>query len=117
MERIIDLKDQNLGRAASKIAHMLQGKDDPSYQKNKVIDGEVIIKNAHLIKVSGRKEEQKKYYRHSGRPGHLKTITYKAAFARSPEWVVRNAVKGMLPKNRLQSERMKLLKFEVATEK
>lgn len=113
--RIFDLKGKNLGRAASEIAHALQGKDDPAYQRNKLIEGDVIIKNAHLIKVSGRKEDSKKYYRHSGRPGHLKTVAYKAAFSKSPEWVVRNAVRGMLPKNRLQSQRLKLLKFDSST--
>ena len=114
-ERVVDVKDRNLGRVASEIAHLLQGKDSPSFEQNKVIADKVIVKNPHLIKVSGDKFEGKLYYRHSGRPGHLKTTTYKAAFAKSPEWVIRNAVKGMLPKNRLQSKRMNMLEFESET--
>jgi len=111
-KQVIDVENESLGRVASKIAHLLQGKDKPSFERNRVIDGKVVVKNAHLVNVSGRKAEQKIYYRHSGRPGHLKKTTYKAAFAKNPEWVIRYAVNGMLPKNRLQSERIKKLEFE-----
>ena len=110
--KVVDAKNENIGRVATKIAHLLQGKDDPSFERNKVIEDKVLVKNAHLITISGRKAEQKIYYRHSGRPGHLKKTTYKAAFAKDPEVVIRHAVKGMLPKNRLQSKRMNMLEFE-----
>jgi large subunit ribosomal protein L13 len=112
----IDLKGEYLGRAASKIAYLLQGKDSSSYEHRKVGDNTVVIKNAHLVKISGRKAKQKMYYRHSGKLGNLKKIKYGDAFRKNPEWVVRHAVNGMLPKNRLQAKRMRLLIFEKKNE-
>ena len=109
---IIDAKGETLGRVATKVAHILQSKDSTSYAPHKLGDRKVVIKNADLLKVSGKKAEQKIYYRHSGMPGHLKKTTYKAAFARSPEWVLRHAVSGMLPKNKLRSRRLAQLIFE-----
>jgi len=111
-EHIIDAKGKTLGRIATVAAHVLQDKDSPSYAPHRLGDVKVIIKNADLVKVSGKKAEQKIYYRHSGRPGHLKKTKYSAAFSRSPEWVIRHAVHGMLPKNRLRSKRLKQLTFE-----
>ena len=107
-----DAKDKPLGRLSSEIARALQGKDKPSFAPHKLGDTKVTVKNAHLVKLSGAKAEQKVYYRHSGRPGHLKVTKYKDISAKNPEWVVRHAVLGMLPKNRLRAERIKLLFFE-----
>lgn len=107
----IDAKNKPLGRLSSEIALVLQGKDRASFAPNKLTDVKVEVKNAHLIKLSGAKTEQKVYYRHSGRPGHLKISRYKDVLAKNPEWVIRHAVLGMLPKNRLQAKRIKLLSF------
>lgn len=113
MEEItVDAKDKPLGRVASKIAELLQGKRSAHYAPHKLGGVRVVVKNAHLVRVSGEKAKQKVYYRHSGKPGNLKKVTYQDAFARSPEWVIRHAVSGMLPKNRLRARRMKMLRFE-----
>ena len=109
---VIDAKGETLGRIATRAAHVLQSKDLPSYAPHKLSERKVIIKNADQVKVTGKKAEQKIYYRHSGRPGHLKKTVYKAAFSRSPEWVVRHAISGMLPKNRLRSKRLAQVTFE-----
>ena len=111
-EMSIDAKDRTLGRLSSEIARILQGKDSPEFVPYKLVDVKVTVKNARLIKLTGAKSEKKVYYRHSGRPGHLKTTKYRDVFAKNPEWVVRHAVLGMLPKNRLRAERIKLLVFE-----
>lgn len=115
MKHIIDAKNESLGRVASEIAFLLQGKNTPQYEPHKRGNNVVLVKNVNLVKVTGRKAEQKIYYRHSGMPGHLKKTTYKVAFERNPEWVIRHAVKGMLPKNKLQKERLKMLKFDDST--
>ncbi len=108
----LDAKDRTLGRLSSEIARLLQGKDSPGFAPNKLTDVKVAVKNAHLIKLTGAKPSQKVYYRHTGRPGHLKTIKHRDIFAKNPEWVVRHAVLGMLPKNRLRAKRIKNLVFE-----
>ena len=110
-EHVIDAKGETLGRVATKAASLLQAKDSPSYAPNKV-GNKVVIQNASLVKVTGKKAEQKIYYRHMGRPGHLKKTKYKDAFAKNPEWVVRHAISGMLPKNRLRAQRLKMLTFK-----
>ncbi|HEY4498147.1 MAG TPA: 50S ribosomal protein L13 [Candidatus Paceibacterota bacterium] len=111
-QHTIDAQNQTLGRLASQIASLLQGKDDPKYNPRLRGDTRVVVKNVASIKLTGRKMEEKVYYRHSGRPGHLKKIKYKDIFSKRPEWVLRNAVSHMLPKNRLQKERLKMLKIE-----
>lgn len=108
----IDAKDRTLGRLSTEIARVLQGKDSPSFVPYKLADVKVTVKNSHLIKLTGAKAAKKVYYHHSGRPGHLKVAKYRDIFAKNPEWVVRHAVLGMLPKNRLRAERIKLLVFE-----
>jgi len=110
-EYVIDAKGETLGRLSSKVAGLLQAKDSPSYAPNKV-GHKVVIQNAKLVKVTGKKAEQKIYYRHMGRPGNLRKTTYADAFAKNPEWVLRHAISGMLPKNRLRAQRMKLLTFK-----
>jgi len=112
MKYEVDAKNKTLGRLSSEIARLLQGKDSPSFAPHKLVDVKVSLKNAHLIKLTGAKAEKKVYYHHTGRPGHLKTTKYRDIFAKNPEWVVRHAVLGMLPKNRLRAKRIKLLIFE-----
>lgn len=108
----IDAKNQKLGRLASKIALILQDKDRPVYDPRLEGENRVIVKNVHLIKVTGRKEDQKIYYRHTGYVGHLKAIKFKEMFVKDPARVLRLAVKGMLPKNKLLNRRLKRLIIE-----
>jgi len=112
MDYVIDVKNRKLGRVATEIATILQGKNKPDYQPNQDSKDKVIIKNAKLIEVSGRKKDQKKYYRYSGYPGGLKERSYQEQFEKDPTEIIRHAVKGMLPKNRLQSSRLKRLIIE-----
>jgi large subunit ribosomal protein L13 len=112
MKHVIDAKGQILGRLASQVASILQGKTHPSYEPNKSGQTAVIIKNASKIKVSGRKYNNKIYYNHTGYMGHLKTKTYSQIFEKSPERIIEMAIRNMLPKNRLQKDRMKRLIIE-----
>ncbi|HMB17449.1 MAG TPA: 50S ribosomal protein L13 [Candidatus Paceibacterota bacterium] len=105
-EYTFNAKGKKLGRLASKIAHVLQGKDDPSYDPSKVADRKVIVKNIDELEISGKKFDQKIYYKHSGRPGHLSEKKYGEVFEKDPEWIIRHAVRLMLPKNRLTKKRL-----------
>ncbi len=102
----IDAAGRKLGRLATEITNILQGKDDPSYDPSRLADVRVKIKNIRDVEVSGRKAEEKIYYRHSGRLGHLKETTYSQIFEKDPEWVLKHAVRLMLPKNRLAKKRL-----------
>ncbi len=99
---VIDAKDKILGRTASKIACMLTGKTNINYKYNSISGDQVIVINAKYIKVTGNKINNKFYYRHSGYPGGLKILRYKEVFSSNPSFVLRNAIKGMLPKNKLR---------------
>lgn len=112
MEHIIDASHEPLGRIASRIASILQGKHGADYNPRLPGRDRVIVKNAAKTAISGRKEEKKKYYRHTGYMGHLRVRTFRDAFARAPEEVIRQAVAHMLPKNRLRTNRLKRLIFE-----
>lgn len=105
----IDLKNKVLGRVATDVANLLRGKNKPNFDYNKLMGDKVIVFNAKSIYLSGQKMEQKKYYRHSGYLGNLKTINVKDQLANKPELVFTHAVKGMLPKNRLRKEWLKNL--------
>ncbi|MFH1188483.1 MAG: 50S ribosomal protein L13 [bacterium] len=107
----VDAKNRPVGRIASEIAILLQGKATPLYNPKDSGDVRVFVSNIENIKVTGKKAKQKVYYHHTGYIGHLKEKTYQEAFDKNPEWVLRNAVKGMLPKNKLLSVRMKQLVF------
>lgn len=112
----IDAKNKKLGRLASEVAIILQGKNEPSYDPRLAGDNIVIIENIEKIRATGKKMEQKKYYRHSGYVGNLKEEVLKKAFEKSPEWVLRHAVYLMLPKNKLRKVRIKRLKFAPSVE-
>lgn len=99
---IIDVKDKILGRIASKIVCILIGKNNINYNYNSICGSQVVIINAKHIKVSGNKFNDKFYYRHSGYPGGLKTFSFKEVFSSNPAFVLKNAIKGMLPKNKLR---------------
>ena len=112
MEYKIDAKGKKLGRLASQISFILQGKKHPDYDPRKLGEDTVLVKNvAHLV-LTGCKPTQKVYYRHAGKLGHLKERKFADVFAKKPEWVLQNAVRTMLPKNRLRAKRLTNLKFE-----
>ncbi len=111
-EYTIDAKGKKLGRLASEIAVILQGKKNPAYEPRLEGNDTVIVKNMKNVAISGRKATEKVYYRHSGPLGHLKKRTYAEIFEKDPSWVLKNAVRLMLPKNRLLKKRMKRLIIE-----
>lgn len=107
---VVDAADQTLGRLATRIATLLEGKHKPAYSPNLDTGDHVVVINAARIKVTGNKLVQKKYYRHSGYPGGLREESLQALLARKPELVIERAVKGMLPQNRLGRAMIKKLK-------
>lgn len=108
----INAKGKVLGRLASEIALKLQGKDLPSYRPNQVPEREVLVENASQIRLTGKKARDKIYYRHSGYPGGLKSISFQRLFKQSPEKVLKLAVKRMLPDNKLRKQMLKQLKVK-----
>lgn len=107
---LIDAKGKILGRLATQVAQLLMGKNKPYFVKNLDCGDFVVVINAQEVKVTGRKEKQKIYYRHSGYPGGLKEIPLGRMRKEHPERIIEHAVKGMLPKNKLQDPRMVRLK-------
>ena len=107
---LIDANDQNLGRLATRIAAILLGKHKPNYTPGVDNGDYVVVVNAERIRVTGKKLDQKFYYRHSGYPGGLKEIPLREQLKRHPERVIRAAVWGMLPKNRYGRKLIKKLK-------
>lgn len=108
---VVDATDQTLGRLATQIATLLRGKHKPTFSPN--IDGGdfVVVINAEKVRVTGRKETQKMYYRHSGYPGGFKAVPYRRMMATHPDRILRFAVKGMLPKTRLGRQQIVKLKI------
>ena len=114
MERswfLVDAKNKILGRMAVKIATVLIGKNKPTYAPEADRGDFVVVINAEKIKVTGNKKENKVYYKHSGYAGGLKSITLKRLQEKNPTTIIKMAVKGMLPKNKLQAKRTKRLKI------
>lgn len=111
MDYHIDAKDKVLGRVASDIALMLQGKKHASYARNRVSGDKVYVKNYKAIVVTGEKRTQKIYRHHTGYVGHLKELTYEQKFAKDPRTVLRHAVRKMLPRNFLNQKRLNNLIF------
>ncbi len=107
---IVDANGQTLGRLATQLADALRGKRKPTYTPHCDTGDFVIVINAEKISVTGNKRADKKYYRHSGYPGGLKVRTLEEQLARRPEEVIRHAVKGMLPRNRLARRQITKLK-------
>jgi len=108
----IDATNKVLGRLSAQIAILLQGKHKPNFLPYKDMGDFVIVKNIEKLKITGKKMEQKKYYRHSGYPGGLKEIPLKKLFREKPSKVLIRAIWGMLPKNRLRAKMIKRLKIE-----
>ena len=107
---VVDAESKTLGRLATQIADVLRGKGKPAYTAHVDSGDFVIVVNAEKIHVTGQKLDQKMYYRHSGYPGGLRTRTLREQLERRPEEVIRKAVRGMLPKNRLAAAQLKKLK-------
>ena len=107
---VIDAKDQTLGRLATQVAVLLRGKHKPIFAPHMDVGDYVIVINADKIRVTGRKLDQKIYYRHSGYPGGLRQRTLREQLQRFPERVIEAAVRGMLPKNKLGRKMFKKLK-------
>lgn len=105
----IDLNGKILGRIASDIALLLMGKGKPYFVRNMDCGDFVVVTNAKSVKTTGKKEEQKKYSRHSGYPGGFKSETLRELRERRPEMIITRAVKGMLPDNKLKDRFMKRL--------
>lgn len=107
---LVDAKDQTLGRLSTRVATLLRGKHKPDWTPH-VDNGEyVVIINAERIVLTGRKLSDKKYYRHSGYPGHLKEVSAGRMLETHPERVIEHAVRGMLPKNKLGRSLLQKLK-------
>lgn len=113
---IVDASDQVLGRLASMIAGRLRGKHKPEFAPHLDAGDFVVVVNAEKVKVTGRKLDQKMYYRHSGYIGGLKETVLKDLMAAKPGDALIKAVKGMLPKNRLGRQLLKKLKVYPGTE-
>ena len=107
---VIDAADRTLGKVATEAASLLMGKHKPIYAPYIDTGDYVVVTNAAKVKVTGKKPEQKIYYRYSGYPGGLKSATFKEVFDKDPRRVIELAVKGMLPHNRLGRAMFKKLK-------
>ena len=108
---VVDAEGQTLGRLATRIADTLRGKGKPEYTPHVDTGDFVVVVNAEKIQVTGNKLDQKMYHRHSGYPGGLKTRTLREQLERRPTEVLRKAVKGMLPRNRLARQQINKLKI------
>ena len=108
---IVDAGGQTLGRLASKIVKILIGKDTPNFDPSVINKAKVIVINAAQIRVTGNKFDQKRYYRHSGYPGGLKVTPFSELMKKKPTEVIKKAVSGMLPKNKLRRGRLNNLKI------
>jgi len=110
MKHTLDASNQSLGRFASQIASILNGKTGVDFAKNKIANVTVEVTNASKIKLTGSKMKESTHKRYSGKPGGLTIETYQTVVAKKGYTeLLRHAVEGMLPKNKLQNERMKLL--------
>ncbi|HOA40517.1 MAG TPA: 50S ribosomal protein L13 [Halanaerobiales bacterium] len=113
---VVDATGQTLGRLATRIAEILRGKHKAIYTPHVDTGDYVIVINAEKIHLTGKKWEQKKYYRHSGYPGGLKETTYDKLLQKKPEFIIEKAVKGMIPHNKLGRQMIKKLKVYAGPE-
>lgn len=113
---VVDASDQVLGRLATQIAMRLRGKHKPIFTPHVDTGDFVIVINADKVKLTGRKTDQKMYWRHSGYPGGIKGVSARRMLENKPEELIRQAVRGMLPKNRLGRKLLKKLKVYTGTE-
>jgi large subunit ribosomal protein L13 len=113
---LVDANGLTLGRMATQVADMLRGKRKPEYTPHCDTGDFVIVINAEKIHVTGNKRQAKRYYRHSGYPGGLRSRTFEEMQARRPEEIIRLAVKGMMPRNRLARKQLTKLKIYAGPE-
>ena len=113
---VVDADGQTLGRLATRIADTLRGKDKAQYTPHVDTGDFVVVVNAEKVLVTGNKLDQKRYYRHSGYPGGLRSRTLREQLERRPTEVIRKAVKGMLPKNKLAAAQLTKLKVYAGPE-
>lgn len=113
---VVDAEGKTLGRIASVIAHTLRGKHKPTYANHVDVGDFVVVVNAEKIVLTGNKEEQKVYHRHSQYPGGLRTVSVKEQRQLHPDRIILNAVRGMLPKNVLGEAQFKKLKVYAGPE-
>jgi large subunit ribosomal protein L13 len=113
---VIDANGQVLGRLATRVARMLIGKDKPTYTPFLDCGDHIVVINAERVKLTGNKMDQKVYRHHSGWPGGLKEVSIRSLMQRRPEEVIREAVLGMLPKNKLRARRAKKLRVYAGSE-
>lgn len=113
---VVDLNDVTLGRAATRIAHVLRGKHKPTYTPNIDTGDFVIIVNADKVKLTGQKLAQKKYYHHTGHVGGIREISAQHLLERDAEKLIRKAIKGMLPRGPLGRAQLRKLKIYVGGE-
>ncbi len=107
---LVDAKDKTLGRLASNIAQILRGKNKVNFSPNIDMSDFIIVINAEKIVLTGNKENTKEYWRHTGYPGGQKTVSYKKMLKERPDQIIRSAVKGMLPHNKLGRKLLNHLK-------
>ncbi len=108
---LIDAKKYKLGRLSSEIAYILKDKNNPNYLPYKEGNTKVIVINSKHVQLTGKKNKQKKYKRHSGRPGGLKVEIFEKLQQRAPNKIIENAIRGMLPKNSLGRKLFKKIKI------
>jgi large subunit ribosomal protein L13 len=113
---VVDARDQVLGRLATRIATVLKGKHKPTYSTHLDVGDYVIVVNAAEVRLTGRKADQKEYFRHSGYMGGERMIPFRTMLAKRPERVIELAVKGMLPKNALGRQQLRKLKVYAGPE-
>ncbi len=109
--RLVDAEGRVLGRLATQVAIALRGKDRPTFSPHQDRGDFVVVINAAKVRLTGKKLQQKRLYRHSGYPGGLRAIPYERLLRTHPEWVIREAVRGMLPKNALGRRLLRKLKI------
>ena len=113
---LVDAEGKVLGRLASRIAQILSGKDKPIYTPYLDTGDFVVVINAKKVKVTGKKKEKKIYYHYSGYPGGMKEIAYEELLKKKPTMIIQEAVRGMLPKNKLGRKMLKKLKIYAGKE-
>ena len=113
---VIDAEDQILGRLAARIAQIARGKHKPIWAPHADVGDFVIVINADKVRVTGKKMDQKMYYHHSGYNGGLKSINFRDLQSKRPEFIIQQAVKGMLPGNRLGRKLLKHVKIYASAE-
>jgi len=113
---LVDAKGSNLGRLSSKIAHILRGKNKVNYTPHMDMSDFIVVINAEKIEISGNKEKNKEYWKHSGYPGGGTTTSYQSLKESNPIFIIQNSVKGMLPHNRLGNKLLTHLKIYSGSE-